>query len=68
MITLYLYLGAVGILFAVLYLAYRHGEKMEKLSGLEDKIKAVEDAKEVKDKISKLPIDTVHDRLSKWRR
>jgi len=32
------------------------------------KIKAVEDAKEVKDKVGKLPTDTVHDRLSKWRR
>lgn len=68
MITLYIYLGAIGVLFAVLYLAYRHGEKMERMSGLEQKIKAAEDAKEVKDMVGKLPIDAVHDRLSKWRR
>lgn len=68
MITVYIYLGATGLLFAVMYLVYRHGQKMEKMTGLEQKIKAAEDAKEVKDNIGKLPIDAVHDRLSKWRR
>lgn len=68
MITLYIYLGAVASLFIVMYLVYRHGERVEKLSGLEDKIKAAEDAKEVENEIRRLPVDVIHDRLRSWRR
>lgn len=68
MITVYIYLGATGLLFAVLYLAYKHGQKMEKKAGLEQKIKAAEDAKEVENEIKRLPADTISDRLRSWKR
>jgi hypothetical protein len=68
MITVYIAIGAVGLFMVVLYLAYKHGEKAEKLSKLDATIKAAEDAKKVENEIRQLPADTVSDRLRSWRR
>lgn len=62
----------IGLLLLVLgialFIAYKFGAEVEKHAGAEKQIEAVKDAKDIRDKVSKLDGLTVHDRLRGWRR
>ena len=53
---------------AVLWLASKHGSYIEKQIALEAKEKAVTEAKEVRDEVSKLNSGDVAKRLHRWRK
>lgn len=56
----------LALLALVLWLAFSHGQAVEKQSETTDKLKAVGDAKKIEDDIAKLSDADVSKRLSKW--
>lgn len=56
------------VLAVALYITFKFGAATEIKAGAEKQIEAVKDAKDIRDKVSKLDGLAVHDRLRGWRR
>lgn len=68
MITALIYFAAFGIFGGVLYLAYRHGQEMERSVGIKNDMEAAHEAKQVENDIRRMSDNDVSERLRKWQR